>query len=340
MSGVATSLGSAVVATGLPQTESPSGGVASGSLYDVAIIGGGPAGMTAAIYCARKKLKVIMLTKDLGGQAAWSSDVENYLGFSMITGADLTKHFQDHVQEFSDEITLKFITQGVTGVEKVTGGFSVKTGDGGEETARAVILASGKQPRKLGIDGEDEFLNKGVTYCAWCDGPLFKGKSVAIIGGGNSALDAALSVQKLAKEITIVNITGELTGDEVMIEKVVAAPNIRVLNNTQALAIAGDKIVRQLSLRDSASGLDKELAVDGVFIEIGSLPATELVKGFVELNKEGEIVIDRKNMTSQSGVFAAGDATDVYEKQIIIAAGEGAKAAIGCAQWLATQPQT
>lgn len=294
--------------------------------------------MTAAIYCARKKLKVIMLTKDLGGQAAWSSDVENYLGFSMITGADLTKHFQDHVQEFTDEITLKFVTQGVVNVEKATSGFSIKTGDGGKVVARSVILAPGKQPRKLGIDGEDEFLNKGVTYCAWCDGPLFKDKSVAIIGGGNSALDAALSVQKLAKEITIVNIAEELTGDEVMIEKVVAAPNIRVLNNTQALAIAGDRVVRQLSLRDATSGLDKELAVDGVFIEIGSIPATDMVKGFIELNQDDEIIVNRKNMTSQVGVFAAGDATDVYEKQIIIAAGEGAKAAIACAQWLATQP--
>lgn len=339
MSGVASSLGSAVVATGLPQTKSSHGTVASGNLYDVAIVGGGPAGMTAAIYCARKKLKTLMLTKDLGGQAAWSSDVENYLGFSMVSGADLTKHFQDHVQEFSDDITLKFVTQGVVSLEKVGGGFRVKTGDGAENTARAIICTSGKQPKKLGIDGEDEFLNKGVTYCAWCDGPLFRGKSVAIIGGGNAALDAALSVQKLAKSITLVNIAEELTGDEVMIEKIIAAANIRVLNNTQALAISGDKLVRQLSLRDAGSGLDKELSVDGVFIEIGSVPATDFLKGVVELNSDGEIIIDKQNMTSQAGVFAAGDATDVLEKQIIVAAGEGAKAAIQCSKWLSAQPQ-
>ncbi len=336
MGGIATS--SDAVATNLAQTHSPSSDWSSGSLYDVAIVGGGPAGMTAAIYCARKKLKVIMLTKDLGGQAAWSSDIENYLGFSMVTGADLTKHFQDHVQEFSDEITLKFVTQGVTNIEKAVGSFSLKLGDGSECSSRSVILAPGKIPRKLGIAGEDEFLNKGVTYCAWCDGPLFRGKSVAIIGGGNSALDAAISVQKLAREITIINITPELSADEVMIEKAIAAPNIRVLNNTQVLTISGDKVVRQISLRDSVSGLDKELAVEGVFIEIGSIPATGSVKGLVDLNEEGEIIIDRKNMTSQPGIFAAGDATNVEEKQIIIAAGEGAKAAITCSKWLSAQP--
>lgn len=338
MSGVTASLDSAVVATGLPKVQSMAGSTASGNLYDVVIIGGGPAAMTAAIYCARKKLKTLMLTKDLGGQAAWSSDVENYLGFSMVSGADLTKHFQDHVQEFSDEITLKFVTQGVVSVEKNGGEFRVKTGDGAENMARAVICASGKQPKKLGIDGEAEFLNKGVTYCAWCDGPLFRGKSVAIIGGGNSALDAALSVQKLAKNVMIINATEGLTGDEVMIEKIVAAPSIRVLNNAQVLAISGDSVVRQISLRNSDTGLDKDLAVDGVFIEIGSVPATDFLSGVVELNHDGEIIIDKKNMTSQPGIFAAGDATDVYEKQIIIAAGEGAKAAIQCSKWLSTQP--
>lgn len=336
MSGIATSPDA--VATNLVQTHFPSSDRSSGDLYDVAIVGGGPAGMTAAIYCARKKLKVIMLTKDLGGQAAWSSDIENYLGFSMVTGADLTKHFQDHIQEFSDEITLKFVTQGVTRIEKIIGSFSLKLGDGSEYSSRSVILAPGKIPRKLGIDGEDEFLNKGVTYCAWCDGPLFRGKSVAIIGGGNSALDAAISVQKLAQEITIINITAELSADEVMIEKAIAASNIRILNETQVVAITGDKVVRQISLRNATSGLDQELAVEGVFIEVGSIPATDSVKGVVDLNEAAEIIIDRKNMTSQPGIFAAGDATDVEEKQIIIAAGEGAKAAIACAKWLMAQP--
>lgn len=306
--------------------------------YDVIIIGGGPAGMTAAIYCARKKLKVLMLTKDLGGQAAWSSDVENYLGFSMITGTDLVKHFQDHMQQFSDDIKLKLMNDGIRSVAPEAGGFAVTLADGSIDHGRAVIVASGKQPKKLGIDGETEFLNRGVTYCAWCDGPLFKGKAVAIIGGGNSALDAALSVQKLAKEITIVNNAPELTGDEVMIEKVTQAENIRVFNNTQALTITGDKFLHGLTVRNADTGLDKEIAVEGVFVEIGSIPSTDYLKGVVDLNEQNEIIIDKHNMTSQPGIFAAGDVTEVIEKQIIIAAGEGSKAAIQVAQWLSRQP--
>ncbi|MFO0955165.1 MAG: FAD-dependent oxidoreductase [Candidatus Saccharibacteria bacterium] len=306
--------------------------------HDVIIIGGGPAGMTAAIYCARKKLKVLLLTKDLGGQAAWSSDVENYLGFSMISGTDLVKHFQDHMQEFADDITLKLMNDGVKSVAAEPGGFAVKLADGSVDHGRAVIIASGKVPKKLGIDGETEFLNRGVTYCAWCDGPLFKGKTVAIIGGGNSALDAALSVQKLAKQIYIVNNADELTGDEVMIEKVMAAHNVRVLNHAQALTITGDKLLRGLTIRDAETGLDKELAVEGVFVEIGSIPSSDYLKDVVNLNQHGEVIIDKRNMTSQPGIFAAGDVTEVIEKQIIIAAGEGSKAAIQTAQWLSRQP--
>lgn len=306
--------------------------------FDVAIIGGGPAGMTAAIYCARKKLKVVMLTKDLGGQAAWSSDVENYLGFSMINGTDLTKHFQDHLQEFKDEITLKLMNQGVSSLKKITGGFTLEVNRGETVNAKAVIIASGKQPRKLGVPGEDEFLHKGVTYCAWCDGPLFRGKDVAIIGGGNSALDAALSVEKLAREIYIINNTTELNGDEVMIEKVTAASNIRVMNDMRLLQIVGEKFVTSVKLHDGDTGLDKELAVQGVFVEIGSVPATDFLKNVLELNEHGEVVIDARNMTSLAGVFAAGDVTTVIDKQIIIAAGEGAKAGIECSKWLAQQP--
>ncbi|MEI7818740.1 MAG: FAD-dependent oxidoreductase [bacterium] len=306
--------------------------------YDVIIIGGGPAGMTAAIYLARKKLKSLMLTKDIGGQAAWSSDVENYLGFSMITGTDLTKHFQDHMLKFSDEITMQLIVDGVHGITKSPTGFSVELKDGKTESARAIIIASGKIPKKLGIDGEDEFMNRGVTYCAWCDGPLFKGKSIAIIGGGNSTLDAALNVEKIVKDITIVNSTDALHGDEVMIEKVKVAQNIRILNHAQVLSISGDKLVRGVTVRDEQTGTDKELAVDGVFIEIGSVPATDYLANLVQLNEEQEIVIDKRNMSSVEGIFAAGDVTDVSEKQIIVAAGEGSKAAIQCSKWLSARP--
>lgn len=323
-----------VTATPIPEVQ-PAG---DSERFDVVIVGGGPAGMTAAIYAARKKLKILMLTKDLGGQAAWSSDIENYLGFTMISGTELTKHFEDHLEKFSEDITMKLLNEGVRSVAKGPTGFKVTLPDGTSAVARSVIIASGKQPKLLGIDGESEFMHKGVTYCAWCDGPLYKGKSVAIIGGGNSALDAALSMQKLAKEIFIVNNSDELTGDEVMIEKVLAATTIRVLNHMQSLTITGDKVVRGLTVRDSETGLDKELAVDGVFVEIGSIPSTDYLKGVVELNAAGEVIIDANNMSSVPGIFAAGDVTQVPEKQIIIAAGEGSKAAISCAKWLAKQP--
>lgn len=306
--------------------------------YDVAIVGGGPAGMTAAIYCARKKLKVIMLTQDLGGQAAWSSDVENYLGFSMITGTELTKHFQDHLDEFKDEITLKLMNTGVQSLVKQGRSFHLEYNRGHVAVAKSVIIASGKRPRELGIPGERDFLHKGVTYCAWCDGPLFKGKTVAIIGGGNSALDAALSVQPLVKEIYIINNTSELTADEVMIEKATAAANIRIMNDARVLQVVGEKFVTGVKVHDGDTGLEKMLAVEGVFVEIGSVPATDYLQNVVELNDQAEVVIDARNMTTVPGIFAAGDVTNVIDKQIIIAAGEGAKAGIECSKWLATQP--
>lgn len=319
---------------GLPQLASEP----AAASYDVTIIGGGPAGMTAAIYLARKKLKILMLTKDLGGQAAWSSDVENYLGFTMISGAELTKHFQDHMADFTDEITLRLLHDGIAELTKANAGFVVTLADGRQETSRAVIIASGKVPKQLGIPGEQAYLNKGVTYCAWCDGPIFKGKSVVIVGGGNSALDAALSMEKLAKDITVINITDTLSGDEVMIEKVMASAHIRVLNHASVVKITGDKVVRQVTVKDEQSAIEKELVVDGVFVEVGSIPSTEYLHGFVKLNDLGEIIINKQNMTSQPGVFAAGDVTDIEEKQIIVAAGEGSKAAIQCARWLAARP--
>lgn len=306
--------------------------------YDVIVIGGGPSGMAACIYLARKKLKTLLITKDVGGQTAWSSDVENYLGYTMITGAELTKHFQDHLSNFKEEVTLKLAKDGVQSLSRSQGGFSVQMMDGTILTARSMIISSGKTPKQLGIDGEAEFLHRGVTYCAWCDGPLFKGKAVAIIGGGNSALDAAFAVEKIATEIYIVNTLPDLTADEVMIEKAIASPKIRVMNNTQALTISGETSVQGLTVRDSETGKDKELAVEGILIEIGAVPADDFVKGFVELNDQHEIVIDKHNMTSVEGVFAAGDVTDIEEKQIIIAAGEGAKAAIRVSKWLSRTP--
>lgn len=305
------------------------------SHYDVAVIGSGPAGMAACIYLARKKLKTLLITKDIGGQTAWSSDVENYLGFTMLTGAELTRHFQDHLQAFGDDITLKLSKDGVRAIVSLgKPGFRLLLADGSSQAVRSVIIASGKQPRQLGIPGELEYLHKGVTYCAWCDGPLFKGKAVAIIGGGNSALDAAFVVEQIATQVYIVNLTTELTADEVMVDKALAAPKIRIINDAQVLRIGGEAFVRSITVQDRSTGKEKDLAVQGVMIEAGSIPADEFAQDFLKLNENHEIIIDKHNMTSVNGIFAAGDVTDVLHKQIIVAAGEGAKAAMECSSWL------
>jgi alkyl hydroperoxide reductase subunit F len=304
-------------------------------IYDIIIIGAGPAGMTAGVYVARKKLKTLIISKDIGGQASWSSDIENYLGFSMITGPDLVKKFEDHLEEFKEDLELRISISGIKDIKKKGKNFEVTTGDGKTETAKAIIIAGGKVPRLLGVPGEKEFLNRGVAYCAYCDGPLFKGKDVAIIGGGNSALDSALNVSKIVKQIYIINITKELNGDKVMIDKVMDLPHIRVMNNTEAVVIEGEKTVSSIRIKSRDGGLQKDLPVSGVFVEVGSLPATDYLKGLVKLNKHSEIVIDEYNMTSVAGIFAAGDITTVIEKQIITAAGEGAKAAIQASQYLA-----
>ena len=304
-------------------------------VYDLIIIGAGPAGMTAGVYAARKKLKTLILSQDIGGQAAWSSDVENYLGFTMITGADLVEKFEHHVEQFKDVLELRLVTKGVSEIKKEKTYFSVQIKDGNIEHARAVIIAGGKIPRPLGVAGEKEFLNRGVTYCAWCDGPLFAGKDVAIIGGGNSALDAALNIERTVKSIVIINVTPELTGDPVMIDKITASPHVRVINNSEVLSINGDKFVSSITVQNHKEKTPSNIDVAGVFIEVGSLPATSYLKSLVKLNKASEIIIDKYNMTSREGIFAAGDITDIPEKQIITAAGEGAKAAICAAQYIA-----
>ena len=304
-------------------------------VYDLIIIGAGPAGMTAGVYAARKKLKTLILSQDIGGQAAWSSDVENYLGFTMITGADLVEKFEHHVEQFKDVLELRLVTKGVSEVKKEKTYFSVQIKDGNIEHARAVISAGGKIPRPLGVAGEKEFLNRGVTYCAWCDGPLFAGKDVAIIGGGNSALDAALNIERTVKSIVIINVTPELTGDPVMIDKITASPHVRVINDSEVVSVNGEKFVNSITIQNHKIKKPSTIDVAGVFIEVGSLPATSYLKSLVKLNKASEIIIDKYNMTSREGIFAAGDITDIPEKQIITAAGEGAKAAICAAQYIA-----
>ena len=299
-------------------------------MYDCIIIGAGPAGLTAAVYAARKRISTLVISGDLGGQAALSSSIENYIGFQFITGAELVQKFEEHARTLGVEVKIQ---ERVFGIKETGDGFDVLT-DRGTYAARAIIVASGKIPKRLGVPGEDEYLGRGVTYCATCDGPLFAGKKVAVIGGGNSALDAAIQMTKIAAWVYLINVNPVLRGDAVMREKVEEASNVTIMNSTQTLEIVGDVFVKGLRLKDRRTDEEKTLDLEGVFVEIGSIPSSDFLKGLVELNELREVVIDRRNQTSKEGIFAAGDVTDVIEKQVIIAAGEGAKALLGVDEYL------
>ncbi len=299
-------------------------------MKDLIIIGAGPAGITAAIYAARKKLDFSVITKDIGGQAAISGDVENYTGYQFVTGPELAIKFKEHLQNFNFEL-LEGVE--VAKVEKDGNNFRVKTSKEESFSSRTIIVTSGKRPRMLNVPGETEFKNHGVTYCATCDGPLFQGKAVAVVGGGNSALDAVLQMVRIASKVYLINIMEKLSGDPVMQEKAIASPKVEILNSTKTLEVIGDKFVKGIKLE--TKGKTREIPLEGVFIEIGLIPNSEFID-FVEKNKFREIMVNCAAETSEQGVFAAGDVTNVPEKQIIIAAGEGAKASLAAFKYLST----
>lgn len=299
------------------------------ALHDVIIIGAGPAGLSAGVYCARKMLDTLVISSNVGGQAAWSWEVENYLGYQLITGVELVERFRDHLENFKVRL-LEGST--VVSLSPEEGHFRVTTDKGEEYYSWSAIAASGKVPRKLGVPGEEEFRGRGVAYCATCDAPLFRGRRVVVVGGGNSALDAALQLAQIADGVHILTIEPSLGGDEIRRRQVEGSPSIRVHTSTRVLAIRGSAFVEGIEF--STGDREESLEVQGVFIEIGSVPSTEYLPPGVELNAAGEIVVDANNRTTLPGLFAAGDVTNVMEKQIIIAAGEGAKAALSAYAWL------
>jgi alkyl hydroperoxide reductase subunit F len=273
-------------------------------------------------------MNLLVITEDIGGQAALSGDIENYTGYQFVTGPELADKFDQHLRKYNIELKEN---EKVVGVKKENSAIWVKT-DKAKYQAKTVIIASGKRSRELGVSGEKEFKNKGLTYCATCDGPLFSGKDVAVIGGGNSALDATLQLIKIAKHIYLINISSFLIGDAIMQEKVEKGENVSILNNTQVVAILGDKIVSGIKIK--RDGKEEELSVQGIFVEIGLIPNSEFTVDLGK-NKYGEIKVNSHNETNIPGIFAAGDVTDVPEKQIIIAAGEGSKATLSAFRYLA-----
>jgi len=296
-------------------------------MYDLIIVGAGPAGITASVYAARKKMNFLVITRDIGGQTLYSWDIENFIGYQFITGEELVRKFKEHLTQFhvavneGEEASL---------VARDGDRVIVETNQGRYE-AKTVIIASGRKPRHLSVAGEEEFRNKGVTYCATCDGPLFADMDVAVIGGGNSALEAVLQLTKIAGRIHLIDIAPSLSADPIMVEKAEASDKVTIYHGTRVERIYGDRFLDGITL--SREGRSEELPVQGVFVEIGSTPASDFVRN-VAKNEHGEIMINCKSETTVQGILAAGDVTNVPAKQIIVACGEGAKAALRAFEYI------
>jgi alkyl hydroperoxide reductase subunit F len=298
------------------------------TVYETIIVGGGPAGITAGIYLARKKVGFAMVTMDVGGQTLWTGDVGNYLGHQYITGPELAEKFAAHLREFDVELNEG---EKVDRIVKSEGVFTVIS-DKKQYRAKTVIVCTGRKQKELSVPGEQEFKNKGVTYCAICDGPLFAGKDVAVIGGGNAGLEVVLQMVKIAEKVYLIEKLSRLAADRILTDKLAEYKNAEVLTGTVIARIYGDKMVSGVTVKNSG-GTEKEIAVEGVLVEIGSVPNSGIVDGVVK-NEYGEIIVDCAVKTSVPGLFAAGDVTNVFKKQIIIACGEGAKAAIAASEYL------
>ncbi len=300
-------------------------------MYDLIIIGGGPAAITAGIYAARKKIKVLLITKDWGGQMVLAPDIDNYTGLSSIKGMELVNKMVAHLKE--NELELKEDTE-VTEISlKDKDIIEVKTKNGSYQS-KSLIFATGRTPRRINVEGEKEFTGKGISYCAVCDAPLYRDKVVAVIGGGNTGVNTALEVAKYASQVYIMGYRPVPPADEFLHREADEHPKITFYHNTTTLKFKGEQFIKSFVYLDKNDNKEKELEVDGVFITIGSNSNSSLLENVVELNEKKEIKIDCYNTTSVKNIFAAGDVTDVSHKQIIIAAGEGAKAALNAYNYL------
>jgi len=293
-------------------------------MYDLIIIGGGPAGITAGIYAARKKIKTLLIAKEWGGQITKANEIENWPGNKNISGIQLMTQMVEHLKIF--EIDIKENTE-VIDLEKKGNGFIVRDNKDKEYESKTVIIATGKIPRALNIPGEEEFKGKGVSICSTCDAPMFGNKEVAIIGGGNAGFGAALDLLKYAKKVYILEFLEKTLGDEITKQKLLDT-GVEIYTNVAVKEIKGDKFVKGLIYENRDTGKDIELNIQGVFIAIGMIPKAGFAEGLVELNKTGEIVVDRYNHTKTNGLFAAGDITDEKYEQIVVAASDGAKSAL------------
>jgi len=296
-------------------------------MYDLAIIGGGPAGVAAGVYASRKKLKTVFITKDFAGQSVVSDGIENWIGNENISGIDLSKNLENHLKAYADDIV--DIKEGQLGekVEKIDGGFKVTT-DKETFEAKTVLIATGSHRRKLDAKNADQFEHKGITYCASCDGPLFTGKDVVVIGGGNAGFESAAQLLAYTKSVTLLHRNPEfLKADAATVDAVLKHPNMKTVMNVETIEVLGDKFANGLIYKDRDTGEETEMKTDGIFVEIGAIPTTDMVDGVAERDEFNRIIVDPKNQrTKTTGIWAAGDCTDGLYHQNNIAAGDAVKA--------------
>lgn len=295
-------------------------------MFDLIIIGGGPAGISAGVYASRKQLKTLLITKEWGGQSIVSPDIQNWIGTKNISGGDLAKNLEEHLKAYAGEFVSIVDNGMVTGVTKVDGGFSVKLDNGNEHQTKMLLIATGSVRRKLGVPGADIYDQKGLTYCATCDGPLFSGRDVVVIGGGNAGFETAAQLLAYTKSVTLLHHGPDFKADPVTVEKVLANPHMKAITNAKTKEILGDKFVTGVVYTDK-EGQDHTVDAGGIFVEIGLMPSTDYVAGLVDLDEYKRIKIDPwTQQTSVPGIWAAGDCTNIKYHQNNISAGDAVRA--------------
>ncbi len=295
-------------------------------IYDLAILGGGPAGVAAGVYASRKKLSTVFITTNFESQSAVSDDIQNWIGTVSLSGQELAENLKKHLEHYAGDVVKLQVGEYVKEISKKDTRFVITT-DKNTYEAQTILIATGSIRRKLEIPGAAEYENKGLTYCASCDGPLFAGKDVIVVGGGNAGFETAAQLLAYTKSVTLIHKDSTFKADPVTVQKVIAHPHMKALTDTESIKIDGEKFVTSYTFKNKKTGEETTLPVQGIFVEIGALPNTEFAKNIVERNQYGQIIVDPKTqMTNTPGIWAAGDCTDGLYHQNNIAAGDAVKA--------------